>query len=331
MIVIENFSNDPAYNLALEEFLLLHRRPIRDVFFLWQNEPTVVIGRHQNTFDEINREYVKANNVHVVRRNSGGGAVYHDLGNLNFSFLVDERGGNHENGFRFDRFTQPVIHTLKQLGVHAENSGRNDIAIAGRKISGNAQYRSGGRLLHHGTILFDSNLENLSMALNYAPEKYVSRAVASIRSRVSNVCEHLTKRIDMAEFRRLLSENAIAEYGLECDSLNEMERQAVMRLRDEKYHNWDWNYGRSPAFWTHTGLQKFPWGTLDVRLEVQNGKVVSCAFYGDYFSPGDPQVLAEQLIGLPFDRAVFENSLTENDIRDVFPELPKISLLNMLF
>ncbi|MDR2899607.1 MAG: lipoate--protein ligase family protein, partial [Clostridiales bacterium] len=186
MIIIENYSTDPAYNLALEEFLFLHRRPIRDVFFLWQNEPTIVIGRHQNTFDEINREFVEANKVHVVRRNSGGGAVYHDLGNLNFSFLVDDTDGNRDGGFRFDRFTQPVIRTLQQLGVDAENRGRNDIAIDGKKISGNAQFRNGGRLLHHGTILFDSNLENLSMALNFAPEKYVSRAVASIRSRVTN-------------------------------------------------------------------------------------------------------------------------------------------------
>ena len=326
MIIIENFSNDPAYNLALEEFLHLHRQPRHEVFLLWQNEPTIVIGRHQNTFDEINREYVEANSVHVIRRNSGGGAVYHDLGNLNFSFLVDDR----ETGFSFERFTQPVIRTLRQLGVDAENSGRNDIAIKGRKISGNAQYRHNGRLLHHGTILFDSNLENLSMALNYAPEKYVSRAVASIRSRVTNVREHLPTNIDMAEFRRLLSENVVAEYELKPDSLNDAEQQAIVKLRDEKYRSWDWVYGRTPPFWTHSRLQKFPWGTFNLRLEVRNGCIASCAFYGDFFSPGDPQELAALLIGLPFDRRTLENELSENDIHRIFPELGKEPLLNLL-
>lgn len=326
MIVIENFSNDPAWNLALEEFLHLHRRPACDAFLLWRNEPTVVVGRFQNTFDEINRDYVEANGVHVVRRNSGGGAVYHDLGNLNFSFLVDDR----ENGFHFERFTRPVIRTLAQLGVAAENSGRNDIAVAGRKISGNAQFRRNGRLLHHGTILFDANLENLSKALNFAPEKYVSRAVASIRARVTNVREHLSVKIDMAEFRRLLTENVIHEYDLKPGMLNDDERSAVEKLRDEKYREWAWNYGRSPSFGTHAGLRKFPWGTLDVRLEVREGKIVSCSFYGDFFSTDDPQNLAAELVDLSFDRDALEAALRENEIRRVFPDLEKKQLLDMI-
>ena len=327
MIQIDNFSTDPAYNLALEEFLHLHRQPLCDVFLLWQNEPTVVIGRHQNTFDEIHRDYVEAAGVHVMRRNSGGGAVYHDLGNLNFSFLVDDC----ENGFHFERFTQPVIRTLEQLGVTAENSGRNDIAIAGLKISGNAQFRCNGRLLHHGTILFDANLENLAKALNVAPEKYVSRAVASIRSRVTNVCEHLAAHIPISEFREQLAKNVMAEYGIKPDSLSDREQEAVCRLRDEKYRCWEWNYGTSPPFWTHTGVQKFPWGTLDVRLEVRNGEIASCVFYGDFFSPDDPQTLAGRLIGLRFDRRTLENTLPESEIRRVFPDLMKMQLLDMIF
>ena len=327
MIQIENFSTDPAYNLALEEYLHLHRQPLRNAFLLWQNEPTVVVGRHQNTFDEIQREYVEAAGVHVVRRNSGGGAVYHDLGNLNFSFLVDDC----ESGFHFERFTQPVIRTLEQLGIVAENSGRNDIAIAGRKISGNAQYRRNGRLLHHGTILFDANLEHLAKALHFAAEKYVSRAVASIRSRVTNVREHLAVPIPISEFRERLAENVVAEYGIESDTLRDREQEAVCRLRDEKYRCWEWNYGVSSPFWTCMGVQKFSWGTLDLRLEVRDGKIASCAFYGDFFSADDPQILVRQLAGLRFDRRTLDSVLPENEIQRVFPELGKQQLLDMVF
>ena len=327
MPLIENNSTDPSYNLALEEFLHLHRQPLCNVFMLWQNAPTVVIGRNQNTLDEINRDYVEVAGVHVVRRNSGGGTVYHDLGNLNFSFLVDDG----ESGVHFERFTQPVIRTLRQLGVKAENSGRNDIAIAGRKISGNAQYRSNRRLLHHGTILFDANLENLAKALNYAPEKYVGRAVASIRSRVTNVAEHLPKSVTIAEFRDLLTQNVVAEYDLKPDTLRDDEQEAVCRLRDEKYRSWDWNFGHSPPFWTHTGLRKFPWGTLDIRLEVREGIIASCVFYGDFFSPDDPQTLAVRFVGLVFDRQTLENELCENDMNRVFPDLTKNQLLDMIF
>ena len=327
MIQIENISTDPAYNLALEEFLHLHRQPLRDAFLLWQNEPTVVIGRNQNTIDEIHCDYVEAAGVHVVRRNSGGGAVYHDLGNLNFSFLVDDC----EQVFSFERFTRPVIHTLRQLGVEAENSGRNDIAIVGRKISGNAQYRRYGRLLHHGTILFDANLENLTKALNYAPEKYVSRAVASIRNRVTNVCEHLPQRITIAEFRDLIEKNVIAEYGIQPGSLTDDEQEIVLKLRDEKYLSRDWNYGQSPPTWTKMFLRKFPWGTLDVRLKVREGKIASCAFYGDFFSSDDPHSLAAQFIGRSFDRQTLETALPESEIRRVFPDLAKHLLLDMVF
>ena len=349
MILIENNSPccggqcslDPTFNLALEEFLHLHRQPPVDAFMLWQNEPTIVIGRNQNTVDEINRNYVEAASIHVVRRNSGGGAVYHDLGNLNFSFLVDDC----ESGYHFDRFTQPVICTLQQLGIRAENSGRNDIAIAGRKISGNAQYRCHRRLLHHGTILFDTNLENLAKALKYAPDRIVgrstdnvSRAVASICSRVTNVCEHLPVQITISEFRDLLVKNVTAAYDLKPDALDSDELEAVCKLRDEKYRSRDWNYcwpecrrGHSPSFWTHTCMRKFPWGKLDVRLEVREGIIAYCVFYGDFFSSSDPQTLASRFIGLTFNRRKLETELPENDVRRIFPDLEKKQLLDMFF
>jgi len=327
MILFDHFTTDPAFNLALEEYFLLHRRPLGDVFMLWQNEPTVVIGRYQNAFDEINSEYVEAAGVHLVRRNSGGGAVYHDLGNLNYSFLIDDGASE----FHFERFTVPVIRTLQQLGIQAENSGRNDIIIAGRKISGNAQYRRDGRLLHHGTILFDANLENLAKALNYAPEKYVTRAVASIRSRVTNVCEHLPRNMTMAEFRRLLAQNVIADYGLRHGALRDDERNEVCKLSDEKYRNREWNYGQSPPSWTHVAAQKFPWGTVDLRLEVRDGAILACALYGDFFSSGEPRTLASHFVGQLFDRQTLDNTLQESEIARVFPDMTKHQLLAMIF
>ena len=329
-VYYKNDSTDPRYNLALEEYLLCHQSALEQCLLLWQNEPTCVIGRHQIASEEIHVQCVEKYGIHVVRRMSGGGAVYHDSGNLNFSFLVDDQ----KNGFDFARFTKPLIQTLTRLGVPAENSGRNDVTINGLKISGNAQYKRKGRLLHHGTVLFNTDLKRLSEVLNVSPQKKRSKAVLSVRSRVTNVLEHLPCKIDVREFQRELFADLKNEFDVVEKTLRDDELPAILKIRDEKYANLDWNRGillppESPE--CCRVVRRFDWGTIDIRWKLRQGTMESVVFCGDFFSQEDPATLAEKLQNAPFDPIVLESLLQENDIREVFPEWNKRQFLEMLF
>jgi len=199
MIRIVNDHTDPRINLAVEEYALNYLDPREEYVILWQNEPTVVVGRNQNTVAEVNAPFIKERGIHVVRRLSGGGAVYHDFGNLNFTFIVDAQKEMVSN---FEYFTRPVIQALASLGVEAEFSGRNDITIDGKKFSGNAQYWSKNRLLHHGTILFNSQLDVVQEALNVSADKLQSKGVKSVRSRVTNIYPYLKTPLLLTSSKR---------------------------------------------------------------------------------------------------------------------------------
>lgn len=171
-------------NLALDEYAMKHIDVKEDFFFLWQNEPSVIIGKNQNAVEEVNQEFINERNIHVARRVSGGGAVYHDFGNINYTFII---GVDDPGKVNYKKYVQPIIDALKVMGVTAEASGRNDITINGLKISGNAQRMANGKLMHHGTLIYDVNLEDMVKALNVAPDKIVSKGVKSVRSRVTNI------------------------------------------------------------------------------------------------------------------------------------------------
>src|SRR5690625_6345332 len=202
MLFVDNRGiTDPRINLALEEYVLRNKRREESFVLFRSNEPSIIIGRNQNTLEEINHEYVREHGIHVVRRVSGGGAVYHDLGNLNFSIITDyamERFNNYEY------FTKPVVDVLRSLGVPAEVSGRNDILVDERKISGNAQFTTGGRMLSHGTVLFDSNLEEVVNALDVKMSKIESKGLKSVRSRVVNIAGFLKEEVKIGEFRDVI-------------------------------------------------------------------------------------------------------------------------------
>lgn len=316
MINIINPSTDPCFNLALEEYLLMNERDNNDYFLLWQDRPVVVVGRNQNTLEEINLEVIKRKRVEVVRRLTGGGAVYHDEGNLNFTFIVNDET---RAAFDFARFTEPIIKTLGQMGIKAENSGRNDITIEGRKFSGNAQCRWKHRLLHHGTLMFDCKIENMVEVLNVSQEKIISKGVKSVRSRVTNISEHLEKPMTMEQFKDMLIQTVKEDGFLEGDrQLTAAEMQAVEALRQEKYTNWYWVYGNSPAY----NIQRkatFPWGTVDVRMHIDNGLIVGCMVYGDFFSNGDMNEFGSLLLGVPFCEEDIKNKLANIDYRGYFP------------
>lgn len=319
---------DPSLNLALEEYALRHF-PMDDSYLLFYiNEPSIIIGKNQNTIEEINADYVREHGIHVVRRLSGGGAVYHDLGNLNFSFLTRDDGDSFHN---FAKFTRPVIDALRKMGVDAELSGRNDIQVGERKISGNAQFSTKGRMFSHGTLLFDSRMENVSSALNVKPMKIESKGTKSVRSRVANISEFLSEPMTIGEFRDALLREL---FGCEPEDvprydMTEEDWAGVRKLADERYRNWDWNYGRSPKF-NISNACKFPSGIVDVRLDVVDGRIASAAIFGDFFGLGDVAELESLLTNVRYEEAALRETLLNVDLNYYFGKLTPDQFISLL-
>ena len=296
MRYLESPSRDPYFNLALEEYVFERMDKSKSYFLLWQNDNTIVVGKYQNTAEEIDQAYVDAHHIRVARRLSGGGAVYHDRGNLNFTFIVDRADAP---GLNFKIFVRPVVEALARFGVHAAFTGRNDLTIDGMKFSGNAQYARRGRLLHHGCIMLDSNLTSVADALRVKEAKFDSKAVKSVRSRVTTINAHAPAPISMEDFKGALKECAMASGELEPCTLTEEDLAAIRKLRDEKYATWAWNYGFSPAYDMRREM-KFPAGLVTAHLSAEHGKIKAVRFYGDFFG-GELGELEGAMVGLPLD------------------------------
>jgi lipoate-protein ligase A len=310
--ISNNNINDPALNLALEEYVLRSLPSDDDYLLFYINEPSIIIGKNQNTVEEINAEYVKDNGIHVVRRLSGGGAVYHDLGNLNFSFIMKDDGKSFHN---FKKFTEPVVRALRKLGVEAELTGRNDLQVGERKISGNAQFSTKGKMFSHGTLLFDSEIDNVASALRANPDKFISKSTKSIRSRVVNISEFLAEPMTIDQFKQsLLAALFEGEADIPFYELNEQDWDHVRTLADERYRSWDWNYGRSPAFNVRQTKRIEGSGTFDVRLQVETGIITGATIYGDFFGRGDSSELAAKFIGARYETAALSKLLEDVDL-----------------
>lgn len=322
---LETASQNPFYNLAFEEYVLQNRRE-GDYLLLWQNDNTIVIGQNQNAEAEINHSFVEQHGIRVVRRMTGGGAVYHDLGNLNYSFITD---AGDSTQLVMERFTRPVVEALLKLGLRAEASGRNDILVDGKKVSGTAQRLSGERILHHGTLLFDSNPEMVAGALNVDPSKFQSKSSKSVRSRIGNIRPCLPRDMELSEFWAYLRE-ALAGSGFRQDALTEEELRAVEILKRTKYDTWEWNFGRSPKY-DLVNKQRFEGGSLEVGVHVESGIITSIGFYGDFLSaaPLDPLVLA--LEGCPFRREDVEAVLDRFPLGTLFGGITRQEILDTLF
>jgi len=329
MLFIDNKGiTDPRINLAIEEYALKNLDINETYLLFYINEPSIIIGKNQNTIEEINTEYVESNGIHVVRRLSGGGAVYHDLGNLNFSFITKDDGESFHN---FRKFTEPVVAALKKLGVNAELSGRNDLEVEGRKISGNAQFSTKGKMFSHGTLLFNSEMDHVVSALKVKKDKIESKGIKSVRSRVANISEFLAEKIDIQEFRSLIltsifdGQEEIPEYVL-----NEEDWKKIHQISEERYQNWEWNYGRSPKF----NLQhshRFPVGSIDVRLEVNKGILENCKIYGDFFGVGDVSDIENILKGIRYEKNEIEKGLSEVVIAHYFGNVSKEEFINLIY
>ena len=299
MLLIYNEKTNPYFNLAMEEYLL--KNFDEDLFILWRNEPSIIVGKNQNTLSEINLEYIKEYSIPVVRRQSGGGAVFHDLGNINFTFIAC----NNNNFSDFRRFTQPIIDLLKTLDVNDEFSGRNDLLIDGKKFSGNAQYNYKNKVMHHGTLLFSSQKNDLSKALKVKPIKFEGKGIKSVKSRVTNISEHLHSKMDILEFK-----DAIMDYLSKTNTdntnycLSEHDIKQIETLTKSKYET--------------SNELKYSGGNVEFNLNVDKGIITSIKFFGDFFGKCDVAFVENKLIGIRHEENALRNILDSIEINDYF-------------
>ncbi|HWL13471.1 MAG TPA: lipoate--protein ligase [Ureibacillus sp.] len=320
---------DPRINLAIEEFVLRNMDIEKDDFLLFYiNQPSIIIGKNQNTIEEINTDYVEDNGIIVVRRLSGGGAVYHDLNNLNFSFLTKDDGNSFHN---YKKFTQPVVDALKKLGVDAELSGRNDILAEGKKVSGNAQYSTRGRMFSHGTLLFKTDVDAVASSLKVKKDKIESKGIKSVRSRVGNISDFLKEPMTIEEFRmEILNSIFGGEEHIQYYELTEEDWKKIHEISESRYQQWEWNYGKSPRF----NIQKthrFPSGGIDIRLEVNKGIIEEIKIFGDFFGVGDVADIEKLLVGVKYDRPSIAKALEAIDTTHYFGAVTKEDFLKLIY
>ncbi|HGI4226684.1 TPA: lipoate--protein ligase [Streptococcus agalactiae] len=298
MKYIVNTSNDPAYNVALEAYAFQKLTDIDEIFILWINEPAIIIGRHQNTIQEINKEFIDKNGIHVVRRLSGGGAVYHDLNNLNYTIISNN---TQEGAFDFLTFSKPVIDTLAKLGVKAEFTGRNDLEINGQKFAGNAQAYYKGRMMHHGCLLFDVDMSVLGQALKVSKDKIESKGIKSVRARVTNIVDHLSDKITVQEFSDAILAQMKEEYP-EMDEyvLSDAELSEIQAMRDNQFATWDWTYGKAPEYTIERGV-RYPAGKITTYANVENSTIKSVKIFGDFFGVKPVDDIEKMLEGVRYD------------------------------
>ena len=326
MLIIQQTSTDPHFNIASEEYLL--KSSTEDFFILYRNEPSIVVGKHQNTIAEINLEFVRRKGITVVRRLSGGGTVYHDRGNLNYSFITNGSEGNQVD---FKKHTQPIVDVLHALGVDARIGGKNDIRVGDKKISGNAEHIYKNRVLHHGTLLFDSNLDELNESIKISPNSYTDKAVKSIRSHVANITEYLTHRIPIDEFAQKIINHIIEifpnvlEYKLSNDDIS-----SISELVRTKYSTWEWNYGYSPTYTLNKHIN-FVDKRLNIQINVERGIISQVIFEGDFLNKSRVSEIELLLKGCLHDMDAVSSKLSTIILNDYLPQISLKQLLGGLF
>lgn len=326
MLCIFHQSTDPYFNIATDEYILKHLE--EDCFMLWRNDNAIIIGKYQNALAEINYEYVKKNNIHVVRRLSGGGAVYHDLGNLNFSFT---KSGKDMSLMDFEGYTRPIIEVLQELGVNAKFEGRNDIMIDGKKISGNAEHIYRNKILHHGTLLFSSTMKNVSEALKTHPLKFQDKAIKSIPKRVTNIADHLSTPITIEEFTQKIMEHVVKTFpNCRYYEFSEEDIAKIEAIKNEKYGTEAWNFGLV-ADYNFQKAVKNAGGILEIHMEVQKGMIEKIKIFGDFFNLRDIEIIEESLIDCKHEEKAIRQALSPFEIEEYFHQMTIDDIINALF
>ncbi|MBR3144806.1 MAG: lipoate--protein ligase [Clostridia bacterium] len=324
MIIIINENHNPAFNLAAEEYLIKNAK--ESIFMLWRNSPAVIVGVNQSTPAEISREYCEKNGISVIRRLTGGGAVYHDLGNVNYTYIEKNEGDKFAN---YKRFTKDIIDYLATFGLKAELSGRNDVLLFGKKIMGNAQCVKGDNIMHHGCILYSTDLTVLQKALKVDKAKINGKGIKSVSGRVTNIAEHIKDKMPVETFIKGLETFMIKRYNCKVREFKSAEIDAINELKSNKYSTFSWNYGTSPEY-TYHNKEKFPFGIVNVAFNVKNGCICDIKIHGDFFGSMPIELLEEKLIGVEHSGEKIYAALKETDV-DLFIKGCSISDLIKLF
>ena len=326
LLCINSSFNDPYLNLATEEYLLKNTE--HDIFMLYSNTPSIIIGKHQNTLSEINLDYVEKNKIKVVRRLSGGGTVYHDSGNINYSWIMH---GEQGKIIDFKKYTDDILLYLQSLPVNATRNKNNDLLIDGKKISGNAEHVFKNKLIHHGTLLFSSELNKLSDAIKVNLSHFEDRSVQSKRSRVTNIAYHLKNDISIKKFRLDLFHFIIAKYDNAVEyQLSEKELGFIKQLSTEKYNSWDWNFGYSPKYLLKKELQ-IQNKVVSIRLNIKKGKILDIELIGNFFTDEEISIFKQNMIGIQHRKTDIQKTIQTESFKGILNKLSERNILELLF
>ena len=325
MRYIKNVSTNPYYNMAFDEYCLESLSINEPVFYLWQNRPAVIVGFNQEVNTEVNLDYLKENGIDLVRRVTGGGAVYHDLVNLNYTIV----GRSEDLERDYPEYASIMAKALQSLGVPATLSGRNDILVEGRKVSGFAKRVCKNRLMVHGTLMYNVDVDVLTKVLNPSNTKLQSKGIASVRSRVANLCEYLPNIPDIQTFSKQLEEILSHHYQDTEYQLSEEDLANIQLLTDQKFATWEWNYGRSPkATLTHSA--RLACGTVEIHLTLAENRISSCRFGGDFLGNLPATDLESALIEVIYDTENIQKRLSSFTISDYFDGVAMEELIKLI-